>query len=76
VTIQNACDRLKHKYQFAPKHSVDAKGCGDLSAYWLGDRIAPAAVIETNGKSALFGPEILRTKVLGTGPCLSVIDPI
>ncbi len=32
-------ERLKHKYQFEPKHDVEAKGPGRLSAYWLGRRI-------------------------------------
>ncbi len=30
---------LKHKYQFDPKHSLDAKGHNRLFAYWLGKRI-------------------------------------
>jgi hypothetical protein len=38
---------LKNKYQFENKHSIDAKGHGDLSAYWLGDRIGVPAVTET-----------------------------
>jgi class 3 adenylate cyclase len=31
-------DRLKHKYQFAPKHSLDVKGHDRLFAYWLNKR--------------------------------------
>jgi len=31
--------RLKHKYQFAPKHSINCKGCDDLAAYWLGNPV-------------------------------------
>src|ERR1017187_1538723 len=31
-------ERLKHKYPFAPKHRIDVKGRGDVSAYWLGKR--------------------------------------
>jgi hypothetical protein len=31
-------ERLKHKYQFAPKHSIDVKGHDPLSAYWRGKR--------------------------------------
>ena len=27
--------RLKHKYRFKPKHSLEVKGYGPLSAYWL-----------------------------------------
>ena len=45
-------ERLKDKYQFGGKHSLDAKGHGGLSAYWLGNRIGPPAVMETNGKVA------------------------
>jgi class 3 adenylate cyclase len=36
---ESTYERLKHKYQFAPKHSIDAKGQDHLSAYWLGKRI-------------------------------------
>ncbi len=36
---ESTYDRLKHKYQFAPKHSIDVKGQDQLSAYWLGKRI-------------------------------------
>ena len=32
-------ERLKDKYHFETAHRVDAKGCGNLSAYWLGERI-------------------------------------
>jgi len=30
-----AYERLKHKYRFEPKHSIEIKGYHDLSAYWL-----------------------------------------
>ena len=36
---ESTYERVKHKYQFAPKHSLDVKGRADLSAYWLGKRI-------------------------------------
>ncbi|HEY5043584.1 MAG TPA: adenylate/guanylate cyclase domain-containing protein [Verrucomicrobiae bacterium] len=36
---ESTYERLKQKYQFAPKHLIDVKGHGDLSAYWLGKRI-------------------------------------
>ena len=32
---ESTYERLKHKYPFEKKHQVDAKGHGDLSAYWL-----------------------------------------
>jgi len=32
---ESTYERLKHKYPFENKHRVDAKGHGDLSAYWL-----------------------------------------
>jgi adenylate cyclase len=35
---ESTCERLKHKYQFAPKHSLDVKGHDHLSAYWLDKR--------------------------------------
>src|SRR6185436_9281400 len=35
--------RLKDKYQFETKHQIDAKGHGDLAAYWLGNLIEDAA---------------------------------
>jgi class 3 adenylate cyclase len=35
---ESTCERLKHKYQFAPKHSIDARGHDPLSAYWLDKR--------------------------------------
>jgi class 3 adenylate cyclase len=35
---ESTYERLKHKYQFAPKHSIDVKGQDHLSAYWLGKR--------------------------------------
>jgi adenylate cyclase len=28
-------ERLKHKYRFIPRHSLEVKGYGPLSAYWL-----------------------------------------
>jgi adenylate cyclase len=31
-------ERLKDKFQFDQKHHIDAKGYGDVSAYWLGQR--------------------------------------
>jgi class 3 adenylate cyclase len=49
---ESTYERLKHKYQFEKKHSLDAKRLGEVSAYWLGDRIEPPAVIESNGKAA------------------------
>ncbi|HKW28591.1 MAG TPA: adenylate/guanylate cyclase domain-containing protein [Verrucomicrobiae bacterium] len=36
---ESAYELLKHKYQFAPKHSINGKGHEHLSAYWLGKRI-------------------------------------
>jgi adenylate cyclase len=33
-------ERLKHKYHFEPKHSLDVKGHDPLSAYWLGEHAA------------------------------------
>jgi len=35
---ESTYERLKNKYQLAPKHSVDAKGHDPLCAYWLGKR--------------------------------------
>ena len=35
---ESTYERLKHKYQFEPKHTVDVKGHAPLSAYWLGKR--------------------------------------
>jgi adenylate cyclase len=35
---ESTCERLKHKYRFAPKHSLDVKGHDHLSAYWLDKR--------------------------------------
>jgi class 3 adenylate cyclase len=35
---ESTYERLKHKYQFAPKHSIDVKGQDHLSACWLGKR--------------------------------------
>jgi adenylate cyclase len=35
---ESTYERLKDKYQFEPKHSLDVKGHGALSAYWLGKR--------------------------------------
>jgi class 3 adenylate cyclase len=35
---ESTCERLKHKYQFEPKHSIDVKGHDHLSAYWLDKR--------------------------------------
>jgi class 3 adenylate cyclase len=32
---ESTYERLKHIHQFKPKHSLDAKGHGLLSAYWL-----------------------------------------
>lgn len=32
---ESTWDRLKHKYQFKPKHHVDVKGYNHLTAYWL-----------------------------------------
>jgi adenylate cyclase len=36
---ESTYERLKHKYQFEPKHRIDVKGYDPLSAYWLGKRI-------------------------------------
>jgi adenylate cyclase len=33
---ESTYERLKHKYQFEPKHLIDVKGYDRLSAYWLG----------------------------------------
>jgi adenylate cyclase len=33
---ESTYERLKDKYRFAPKHRLDVKGHGDVSAYWLG----------------------------------------
>jgi class 3 adenylate cyclase len=35
---ESTYERLKHKYQFEPKHGIDVKGQDHLSAYWLGKR--------------------------------------
>jgi adenylate cyclase len=35
---ESTYERLKDKYQFAPKHRIDVKGNDQLSAYWLGQR--------------------------------------
>jgi hypothetical protein len=43
---------LKGKYQFESKHSVDAKGQGDVSAYWLGNRLEHPAAIGTANNTA------------------------
>jgi adenylate cyclase len=43
-------ERLKDNYQFEKKHSIDAKGHGDLPAYWLGDRRGHPTVMATIGK--------------------------
>ncbi len=32
---ESTYERLKHKYQFEPRHSIEAKGYHHLSAYWL-----------------------------------------
>jgi class 3 adenylate cyclase len=32
---ESTYERLKQKYQFKPKHSVDVKGGGEVPAYWL-----------------------------------------
>jgi class 3 adenylate cyclase len=32
---ESTYERLKHKYQFGPKHGLDVKGHGTMSAYWL-----------------------------------------
>ena len=36
---ESTYELLKQKYQFEPKHRIDAKGYDTLSAYWLGKRI-------------------------------------
>jgi len=35
---ESTYERLKDKYQFTPKHRIEAKGHDQLSAYWLGQR--------------------------------------
>jgi class 3 adenylate cyclase len=35
---ESTYERLKDKYQFEPKHGINGKGNGALSAYWLGKR--------------------------------------
>lgn len=35
---ESTYERVKHQYQFAPKHSINGKGHGHLFAYWLGKR--------------------------------------
>lgn len=32
---ESTYERLKHKYKFEPKHSLDIKGYNSMSAYWL-----------------------------------------
>jgi class 3 adenylate cyclase len=49
---ESTYERLKPKYQFTRKHSVSAKGHGEVSAYWLGNRIGHPAVMGANGKIA------------------------
>ncbi len=49
---ESTYDRLKDKYQFESKHSIDVKGQGVLSAYWLGNRIGHPAARGTSGKVA------------------------
>jgi class 3 adenylate cyclase len=49
---ESTYERLKEKYQFEQKHSIDAKGHGDLPAYWLGNRMEHSVVIGTNEKVA------------------------
>jgi len=36
---ESTYERLKHKYEFAPKHSINCKGYDGLAAYWLGNSI-------------------------------------
>jgi class 3 adenylate cyclase len=38
---ESTYERLKDKYQIAPKHRLDVKGNDQLSAYWLGKRTPP-----------------------------------
>jgi adenylate cyclase len=49
---ESTYERLKEKYQFGKMHSINAKGHGDLPAYWLDSRIGQPAVVEMNGKVA------------------------
>lgn len=35
---ESTYERLKNKYEFAPKHRLDVKGHDQLSAYWLGKK--------------------------------------
>lgn len=39
---ESTYERLKDKYQFTPKHRIDAKGYDHLSAYWLVKCVGPA----------------------------------
>ena len=49
---ESTYERLKDKYQIEQQHSIDAKGQGDLPAYWLGKRKGHPALLGTNGKIA------------------------
>ncbi len=49
---ESTYQRVKNKYQFEPIHSIDVKGYGKLSAYWLGNRVGEPAVIATKGTLA------------------------
>jgi adenylate cyclase len=40
---ESTCERLKHQYQFEPKHSLEIKGHGQKSAYWLN----PSSPVQT-----------------------------
>ena len=49
---ESTYERLKHKYQFQKKHSIDDKRHAGLSAYWLDDRMGQPAASGTNEKLA------------------------
>jgi class 3 adenylate cyclase len=40
---ESTYERLKDKFQFETPHSIDAKGNGEVPAYWLGNRIVRAS---------------------------------
>jgi adenylate cyclase len=49
---ESTYQRLKDHYQFEARHQIDAKGHGDLSAYWLGKKLEIPAADETSRKMA------------------------
>ena len=44
---ESTYERLKDKYQFEKPHSIDGPGVGDLTAYWLGNRLGHPALVVT-----------------------------